>query len=369
MPRKIIHVDMDCFYAAVEVRDNPSLRGKPVAVGGRAENRGVLTTASYEARKFGLRSAMPTVTAQRLCPDLILLPVRFDKYRVESRKVRDIFMRYTDKIEPLSLDEAFLDVTDSAAFNGVASKIALDIRKTIYQETKLTASAGIAPNKFLAKVASDWKKPNGQFTVTPDMVPEFVKKLKVEKIPGVGKVTAAKMHDLGIFLCDDLQKWSVPKLQSHFGVWGLRLHDICRGIDEREVSDDGERKSLTVETTFNKDLVSVDECLKEIPELFDDFMRRLEKARAAEFVKSLVVKIKFQDFKQTTLESSQSRTPSIEAFSKMVAVAFARRTQPVRLIGLGVRLITKKAVEPSNQLELLPFEALLDAAEPENDSP
>lgn len=344
---------MDCFYAAVEIRDNPTLRGKPVAVGGSAEGRGVLTTASYEARKFGLRSAMPTVTAQRLCPDLILIRPNFEKYRNDSRKVREIFSRYTDKIEPLSLDEAYLDVTDSPHFDGVASKIALDIRKHIYAETKLTASAGIAPNKFLAKVASDWKKPNGQFTVTPEMIPDFVKVLKVEKIPGVGKVTAKKMHELNIFTCEDLQAWGLPRLQNQFGVWGIRLYDVCRGIDEREVSDDGERKSLSVETTFARDLETVEQCVKEIPELFEDFERRLKKAQAEEAIKSLVVKLKFSDFRQTTLESGQTKTPTIEAFSKMIEIAFARgENKGVRLIGIGVRLAAKKTVLPTAQLTL-----------------
>src|SRR6185312_1104393 len=188
LTRKIIHVDMDCFYAAVEIRDNPNLKGKPVAVGGRPDQRGVLTTASYEARKFGLRSAMPSARAVKLCPDLILLPLNFDKYRTESRNVRAIFTRFTGVVEPLSLDEAYLDVTNSSICEGSATRIATEIRRQIFEETGLTASAGVAPNKFLAKVASDWKKPNGQFTITPAMVADFVKKLKVEKIPGVGKV-------------------------------------------------------------------------------------------------------------------------------------------------------------------------------------
>ncbi len=351
--RKIIHIDMDCFYAAVEIRDNPELRGKPVAVGGRADQRGVLTTASYEARKFGLRSAMPSARAVKLCPSLILLPVNFEKYRVESRRVQEIMRSFSEQIEPLSLDEAYLDVTDSPAFGGVATEIARAIRQKIFAETKLTASAGVAPNKFLAKVASDWRKPNGQFTVAPPMVEKFVRQLKVEKIPGVGKVTAAKMHDLGLFTCADLQTWPIEKLQHKFGSWGVRLYDLCRGLDIREVSDEGERKSLSVETTFDKDLETVAACQAQLPEIFEDFTRRMAKAiQEPEIIKALVVKLKFHDFKQTTVETNQFKTPSIEAFRELLAVAFARGNKPVRLIGIGVRLATKKTEPASAQLTL-----------------
>jgi DNA polymerase IV len=350
--RKIIHIDMDCFYAAVEIRDNPTLKGKPVAVGGSAENRGVLTTASYEARKFGLRSAMPTSRAFKLCPQLILVPVHFEKYKAESRKIREVFHRYTEKIEPLSLDEAYLDVTESPQCDGIASRIAAEIRREIFEETKLTASAGIAPNKFLAKVASDWKKPNGQFTVTPAMVSDFVRQLKVEKIPGVGKVTAGKMHELGLFTCGDLQAWSIDKLQARFGSWGVKLYDISRGLDKREVSDDGERKSISVENTYGKDLETVEECLSKIPELFEDFKNRLDRAQAHDLIKSLVVKLKFHDFKQTTLESSRTKIPSVEVYSKMVASAFARGNRSVRLIGVGVRLVSEKSEPATSQLKM-----------------
>lgn len=349
--RKIVHIDMDCFYAAVEIRDNPSLRGKPVAVGGR--ERGVLTTASYEARKFGLRSAMATSHALKLCPQLILLPVNFEKYRAASRIIRSIFAEFTEKVEPLSLDEAYLDLTESSHNNGIATKTALEIRKLIWERTQLTASAGIAPNKFLAKVASDWKKPNGQFTVTPEMVPEFVKALKVEKIPGVGKVTAGKMHELGIFTCADLQSKSLDELQSRFGSWGVKLNDLCRGVDLREVSNDDERKSVSVETTYSKDLATVEECKTKLPELFEDFMRRLTKAEAQELIKSLVVKIKFGDFTQTTLERSADATPSLATFEKMLGEAFLRGNKPVRLIGIGAKLKSEKSVPTTRQLQLL----------------
>ncbi|MEQ1875236.1 MAG: DNA polymerase IV [Bdellovibrionia bacterium] len=353
MVRKIIHVDMDCFYAAVEIRDNPSLKGKPVAVGGSSDRRGVLTTASYEARKFGLRSAMPTSQAWKLCPSMILLPVSMEKYKVESRKVREVFKEFTAKIEPLSLDEAYLDVSESDAFGGIATEIAREIRRRIFEETQLTASAGIAPNKFLAKVASDWKKPNGQFTVSPPMVSDFVKKLKVEKIPGVGRVTAKKMHELGLFTCLDLQAWDMNRLQAKFGTWGVKLYDVCRGVDNREVSDDGTRKSISTEETYGRDLQTVEECLAKVPELFEDLKRRIERAGAAHLIKSLVVKVKFFDFKQTTLASSRGQEPSVKVFSEMVGAAFARGGRAVRLIGIGVQLQSEKSRPRSAQLELL----------------
>ncbi len=351
--RKIIHIDQDCFYAAVEIRDNPSLRGKPVAVGGSAEGRGVLTTASYEARKFGVRSAMPTSQALRLCPNLILIPVHFDKYRVESRKIREIFREFTDKIEPLSLDEAYLDVSECTQFDRSATKIAREIRRRIFHRTKLTASAGIASNKFLAKVASDWKKPNGQFTVTPKMVESFVRQLKVEKIPGVGNVTAKKLHGLGIRTCEDAQKWKIQDLHHAFGVWGLRLHDLCRGLDDRPVVSQREPKSLSVERTYPRDLATVQECLEKIPELYEEFDRRLTKAGVRDKTQSMVVKVKFHDFKQTTLERKELKDPSPEVYASMIQDAYQRGAKPVRLLGLGIKLRTKNTPQqPTMQLTL-----------------
>ena len=266
---------MDCFYAAVEVKKNPKLRGKPLGIGGPPQSRSVLCTASYEARKFGVRAAMPSSKAVRLCPDLILIPPDFESYKSESREVRKIFERFTDQIQPLSLDEAYLDVTDVKEFNGSATLIAFEIRKMIFQELKLTASAGIAPNKFLAKIASDWKKPNGQFAIRPHEIEEFVIKLPVEKIYGVGKVTAQRMHDLGLFTCADIQKISSQQLSSWFGKRGNDLYHLSRGIDERPVRTDVELKSISVEETFNKDLQSLDECFKKLPELYEDWIHRV----------------------------------------------------------------------------------------------
>jgi len=352
-PRKIIHVDQDCFYAAVEVRDKPSLVGRPVAVGGSREGRGVLTTANYEARKFGIHSAMPTSQALKRCPDLVLLPVRFEKYRKESQVIRGLFQKLTPIVEPLSLDEAYLDVSHVTLFEGSATRMAQEIRKQIYETTGLTASAGIAPNKFLAKVASDWHKPNGQFTIAPADVSRFVAELPVTKIPGVGKVTAKKMTSLKIENCKDLQKFSISDLTHHFGSWGVRLYDLSRGKDDRAVQTDRSRKSLSVENTFSDDLVDLEACLAKVPELYKEFMFRYRKSLGPEQVKALVVKIKFTDFQQTTLERSQFKEPTLKIFLDMFEEAFLRENKPARLLGLGVRLNSlKKRATSSSQLGL-----------------
>ncbi|MEM7010896.1 MAG: DNA polymerase IV, partial [Verrucomicrobiota bacterium] len=234
---------MDCFYAAIEMREDPSLVGKPIAVGGGSK-RGVLTTANYEARKFGCRSAMPGWKARELCPQLIFLPVRFDLYREESRRIRQVFAQFTDLIEPLSLDEAYLDVSH---LRSQGSSIAGEIRARIFENTQLTASAGIAPNKFLAKVASDWQKPNGQFEIGDDDVAEFVQQLPVRKIWGVGKRTAEKLERLGAKTCGDLQRWPLNDLTREFGKFGVGLYHLSRGQDDRQVNPDRERKSLVAE--------------------------------------------------------------------------------------------------------------------------
>jgi DNA polymerase-4 len=345
--RKIIHIDQDCFYAAVEIKDNPSLKGKPVAVGGSPEGRGVLTTASYEARKFGVKSAMSTSQALRLCPQLILVPVHFHRYKEESAKIRKIFAQYTDQIQPLSLDEAYLDVTHHES----ATLVAQQIRKQIFNETQLTASAGIAPNKFLAKIASDWRKPNGQFTITPDMIGGFIRVLKVEKIPGVGKVTAKKMHKLNFYTCSDLQKVSIADLNHYFGNWGIRLYDLCRGIDHRPVKTSSKRKSLSVENTFSKDLKNLEECLEKLPKLYEEFYQRLDKAIIKVEIHALVIKIKFHDFTQTTLEISATKEPSEDLYTEMLKNAFNRGNKPVRLIGIGVKLKSEKSKPQTLQMD------------------
>lgn len=344
---------MDCFYAAVEVKYRPDLKGKPLGIGGPPNSRSVLCTASYEARKFGVRAAMPSSQAVRLCPQLILVPPHFDLYKAESRKVREIFERFTKKIEPLSLDEAYLDVTDCKEFGGSATLIAQEIRRLIFIELNLTASAGIAPNKFLAKIASDWKKPNGQFVVRPQDVEGFVKELPVEKIFGVGKVTAQKMHDLGLHTLGDVQKYSVPELHRWFGSRAQDLYDYARGVDHREVITEWERKSLTVEETYNKDIATLDECLRQVPGLYEDFLQRLERGQYQDRIKGMVVKLKFFDFKSTTHEEVIHDTPTQEDFRRLLEKAWERRGVAVRLIGVGVRLGSqRKKEEPVDSPQL-----------------
>ena len=350
--RKIIHVDMDCFYAAVEIKQRPELKGKPIAVSGPPNTRSVLLTASYEARKFKVRSAMPTSQALRLCPDLILVPPNFALYKQESRAVREIFARFTTLIEPLSLDEAYLDVTGSTHCQGSATLIAKEIRQAIFAERGLTASAGIAPNKFLAKIASDWKKPNGQFVIKPDAVEMFMRDLPVEKIRGVGRVTAGKLHKQGLRTCADIQRQPVDQLARWFGSWGRELSELARGVDERPVNPDRERKSLTVEETYNIDLKTVEECLSKIPDLYGDWAVRMQKYQERSHIRGMVVKIKFHDFKTTTHEVSGSRWPDVRDFEQLLRRAWERRSEPVRLIGIGVRLSDKEATPDSDTPQL-----------------
>ncbi len=351
--RKIIHVDMDCFFAAVEVRDHPHLRGKPVAVGGSAKGRGVLSTANYEARKYGVRSALPTATALRLCPDLILMPHRFHVYKEESQKVREVFEEYTSIIQPLSLDEAFLDVTDCDQCQGSATLIAQEIRKKIFERTKLTASAGIAPNKFLAKIASDWRKPNGQFTIKPEEIDTFMIDLPVTKIFGVGKVTAAKLHGKGIKTCGDLQKYSPKELYDWMGKFGKQLYELSRGIDTREVKTSRTRKSFSVENTYGTDLPDLEACFEKLIPLMDELQTRLEKKEiTSNDYKGIQIKIKFHDF-QTTTVSEAGLELTLENAKRLIEKGYSREMKPVRLLGVGVQLIDKDPPEDPYQLSLL----------------
>jgi len=342
--KKIIHVDMDCFYAAVEVRDRPDLKGKPVVVGGRPDGRGVIATASYEARKFGVRSAMSSAKAIKLCPNLIFVGTHFDKYRAESKKIREIFERFTPLIEPLSLDEAYLDVTDCEHFENNATAIAKEIRRLIYSELGLTASAGIAPNKFLAKVASEWRKPNGQYTVTPDQVLDFVEALPVSALSGVGKVTEEKMKTLGLLTCGDIRQKSMQELQHWFGSWGPRLYDLSRGVDGRAVKTSRQRKSLSVETTFAESIDSYDKAMPQLKCLFEEFDQRFTKSEVSlKDLRSIYIKIKFDDFSRVTRETnwSQPFRPTLEDFSALYYKGWAGQVLPVRLLGMGVRLKAK----------------------------
>src|SRR2546422_9443841 len=297
--RAIVHLDMDCFYAAIEVRDRPALRGKPVGVGGARDRRGVLTTCNYEARKFGVRSAMPTFMALQRCPSLIVLPTRFDVYRREAAIIRGILYQFTSIIEPLSLDEAYLDVT---AHPSAPGPLAQEIRSVIFRKTKLTSSAGIGPNKLIAKIASEINKPNGQFEVKPEQVPEFMKDLPVRKIWGIGEKSERKLEELGVKTCGELQRFSRPELVDVFGKFGLELYDLCRGIDHRPVEPDRERKSLSTEETFPMDLETLEQCAERLEQLFEELMAELAQKTATRTVAKIFVKLKFSDFTRTTVE-------------------------------------------------------------------
>ena len=310
--KKIIHVDMDCFFAAVEMRDNPKYRNIPLAVGGSPGRRGVISTCNYQARKFGIHSAMSSKMAMALCPDLLIVPGSFQKYNEASNKIREIFLRYTDLIQPLSLDEAFLDVTNSDFHEGSATLIAKEIKIKIKHETGLTASAGVAPNKFLAKIASDWKKPDGLFVITPENIPHFVKALDVGKINGVGKVTKAKLNSKGIYTCRDIQKIPYPKFSTLFGKWGRRLYELSFGIDNSNVSNNRERKSLSVERTFSIDLPDFEALRHQLPFLIETFLERLKnykeksikKNEKTKIIQKFCAKVKFADFTSVTVEKS-----------------------------------------------------------------
>ena len=357
--RKIIHCDCDCFYASIEMRDNPALRGKPIAVGGSPERRGVVATCNYEAREFGIHSAMASATARRLCPDLIIIRTDMDKYRLASSQIHEIFQRYTDLIEPLSLDEAFLDVSDCDEFRGSATRIAEAIRNEVREVVGITISAGIAPNKFLAKIASDWNKPDGQFAVLPNDVDDFVAKLAVKKLHGVGKVTAAKMLRLNLRTCKDLENFGADALTEHFGSFGERLFELSRGIDNRPVSTDRIRKSVSVENTFDTDLPDLDSSLEAMLGLLPKLELRLKRLDNHYSIKKQFVKLKFHDFVTTTVEMlSEDTNP--ENYHTLCEQGFARGERAVRLIGVGVRVepLENSAEGVSgDQLSLLPADA------------
>jgi DNA polymerase-4 len=347
--RKIIHVDCDCFYAAIEMRDDPRLAGKPLAVGGAADRRGVVATCNYEARAWGVRSAMPMRQALKLCPDLQVVKPRMDAYKAVSREIHGIFRDFTEIIEPLSLDEAYLDVTDSAHFAGSATRIAQEIRRRVSQELHITVSAGVAPNKFLAKIASDWRKPNGLFVITPDQVEAFVAVLPVGKLHGVGKVTADRLGRLGISTCLDLREWSRLALAREFGSFGERLWNLCRGIDERALQTDSRRQSVSVENTYDEDIPNLALCLKRLPELLEQLETRLARLDSSYKADKPFVKVKFHDFSQTTLEQAGARR-DLNSYQLLLSAAFARGNKPVRLLGVGVRLVDLRGRH--EQLEL-----------------
>ena len=335
--RKIVHVDLDAFYASVEQRDDPSLRGKPVVVAWRGQ-RSVVCAASYEARVYGVRSAMPAVRAERLCPDAIFVAPDFTRYRAASKQVREVFLRHTDLVEPLSLDEAYLDVTAPKTALDSATAVAKAIRQEIFEATALTASAGVAPNKFLAKIASDWRKPNGLFVIRPHEVEAFLAPLQVSRIPGVGKVMDAKLEALGIRTCADLRTHDVHELERRFGRYGRRLHELAFGIDERAVNPDQPVQSISAEDTFAQDLplADIEPMIRELATKTWAATRKTERIG-----RTVVLKLKTSDFHILTRSLTPQLPPQSERELADIAVALRERVAlpaktRYRLVGVGI---------------------------------
>jgi DNA polymerase-4 len=335
--RKIIHIDMDAFYASVEQRDNPELRGKPVAVGGSRE-RGVVAAASYEARKFGVRSAMPSVTAKRQCPDLIFVKPRFEVYKTVSQQIREIFAEHTPVIEPLSLDEAYLDVTENLQGISLARDIALAIRAKIKEVTGLNASAGISYNKFLAKLASDHRKPNGQYVITPEMGPAFVEALPVGRFHGIGPATSTKMNNLGLYNGLDMRNQSLDFMQANFGKAGAYYYWISRGVDNREVRANRVRKSVGAENTFSTDLTEFDTMVAELQPLIEKVWRHCNDK--GERGRTVTLKVKFNDFEIITRSKSMPIAVSSRSELERLSVGLLQSEmpvpKPVRLLGVSL---------------------------------
>ncbi|MFL1454542.1 DNA polymerase IV [Marinobacter sp. GN3S48] len=349
--RKIIHVDCDCFYAAVEMRDDPSLREVPLAVGGEG-GRGVVSTCNYRARAFGVRSAMPGGEARRLCPGLVTVPPDIARYRAVSQQVMAILRELTDLVEPLSLDEAFLDVSDVTDHKGSATLMAQYLRQRVRDEVGITISAGVAPNKFLAKIASDWQKPDGLFVIRPRDVEGFVAELPVEKLFGVGQVTAGKLRALDVTTCGDLQAIGADVLIDRFGKQGYRLHEMAFGRDERPVVVSRIAKSLSVERTFSQDLPDKTACESVMASLVADLNLRLNRKARDKPIHKLFIKIRYSDFSTHTLERvrEQIREPVVEDFGALLDELVTDSSRPVRLMGLGVRF--RNDDSPVTQLRL-----------------
>ncbi len=354
-PRKIIHVDMDAFYAAVEQRDRPELRGKPVIVGGPPDSRGVVCTASYEARTFGIHSAMPSSQAYRKCPQGIFLPPDFPRYTAVSKQVREIFLSVTHLIEPLSLDEAYLDVTQNTLDEPSATRVAEEIRRRVFETTHLTASAGVAPNKFLAKVASDMRKPDGIFVIRPQDVEDFVRDLPVRKVPGIGRVTERHCHENGIKVCSDFLRHTETELAEKFGKAGHWFHQLARGIDRRPVRVDSVRKSQSVEDTFATDITSRDDVVSELERLVTTLEGRL--LRSDTRGRTVTLKVKYSDFtiatRSRTLELPvQTRDAVLREGIELLSLTEVGE-RPIRLLGIGV----SNLVGEGNEQQLyLPFD-------------
>ncbi|MES1934595.1 DNA polymerase IV [Salinisphaera shabanensis T35B1] len=354
MPSKIIHIDADCFYAQVEMRDNPALRGQPVIVGGSPDGRGVVATASYEARGFGIRSAMPAARARRLCPEAVFLRPRFEVYRAESQRFRAVFRRYTELVEPVSLDEAYLDVTACLACRGSATLIAKQIKQEIFAATGLVVSAGVSYNKFLAKLASDLDKPDGLHLITPEQGPSFIATLPIGRFHGVGPATEARMRELGIETGSDLASWSPEALQTRFGKRGAFYHDIARGIDNRSVRPIRERKSYGNETTFERDLTEPVAALAALRPLAAKVLERLAQRNLT--ADTWQLKVKYHDFRQVT-RAYTSPVPLVElervmATLEMLLERTEAAKQPVRLLGVTASALRSRGHDEQSQIDL-----------------
>jgi DNA polymerase IV len=369
-PRKIVHVDMDAFYASVEQRDNPDLRGRPVVVAWKGA-RSVVCAASYEARRFGVRSAMPAVRAEGLCPEAVFVPPDFTRYKAVSRAVREIFERYTDLIEPLSLDEAYLDVTENKLGLATATRVAKSIRQEIREELNLTASAGVAPNKFLAKIASDWRKPDGLFVIQPHEVESFLVPLPVGRIPGVGKVTEARMKSVGIATVGDLRAMERATLEGHFGRYGKRLYELARGVDHSPVIANRPSKSISAEDTFPVDipLAETEPLLRKLAEKV--WIASRQNARRA---RTVVLKLKTKEFNTLTRSLTPPIMPAtLEEFAK-VAISLAERVdlgsdQLFRLVGVGLSNFQVEQVAETPLFVPDGGDEELPASSPEDPSP
>lgn len=356
MKRKIIHIDMDAFFAAVEQRDNPELAGLPVVVGGKPDSRGVVATCSYAARKFGIHSAMPSSRAYQLCPQAVFVPPRFSAYKEASLAIHAVFKAFTDLVEPLSLDEAYLDVSKCHVFDGSATLIAREIRKEIFNNIQLTASAGISYNKFLAKLASDQNKPNGQFVIKPGEAELFLQELPIGRFYGVGKVTESKMHAAGIKTGGDLKKIDLPELGQLFGNAAGYYYNIARGIDERPVSADRVRKSLGAETTFQQDIIDREEMLLQLMSLLDEVLLSLNEKQLLAY--TLTIKVKYANFTQVTRSYTSDSILSISNLSRELIPLLLAKTEAgnksVRLLGVTFsNLICAEAHIRHGQMQLL----------------
>ncbi len=328
---------MDSFFVSVEIRDNPRLKDKLVAVGGQPGKRGVIATCNYNARKFGVHSAMSSARAKEICPELMIIPGHMTKYKEISKDIRSIFKRFTDQIEPLSLDEAYLDVTHSSHCQGSATLMAEEIRHLIFEKIQLTASAGVGPNKLIAKIASDVNKPNGICVVPPDQALDFISELPVKRLYGVGKATLAKLNKMGVETCQDLQKLDQETLNQRFGKFGGALYHYCRGVDHRQVNPQRIRKSISVEKTYEQDITDTKLFEQHIAALIIELRKRMAPVMEGRAIKSVFVKLKFKDFKQTTAEA-QANNIELETVLQLLKKAYSRMNKPVRLLGIGVGL-------------------------------